>query len=36
MQEEMNKLLREGRIEYRHSIKSIEGVGSKSHDLGAK
>ena len=28
--------MREGRIESRHSIKSLEGVGSRSHDLGAE
>ena len=28
--------VREGRIESRHSIKSLEGIGSRSHDLGAK
>ena len=28
--------MREGRIEYRHSIKSLEGMGSSSHDLGAE
>ena len=26
--------MREGRIESRHSIKSLEGMGSSSHDLG--
>ena len=26
--------MREGIIEYRHSIKSLEGMGSSSHDLG--
>ena len=34
--EELNRLLREGRIESRHSIKSLEGMGSSSHDLGAE
>ena len=34
--EELNRSVREGRIESRHSIKSLEGMGSKSHDLGAK
>ena len=28
--------MREGRIESRHAIKSLEGVGSSSHDLGAE
>ena len=27
--------MREGRIEHWHSIKSLEGMGSSSHDLGA-
>ena len=27
---------REGRIEFRHSIRSLEGMGSSSHDLGAE
>ena len=31
--EELNRI--EGRIESRHSIKSLEGMGSRSHDLGA-
>ena len=34
--EELNRSLREGRIEYRHSNKSLEGMGSSSHDLGAE
>ena len=34
--EELNRSVREGRIESRHSIKSLEGVGSRSHDLGAE
>ena len=34
--EELNRSVREGRIEYRHSIKSLEGMGSNSHDLGAE
>ena len=34
--EELNKSVSEGRIEYRHSIKSLEGMGSRSHDLGAE
>ena len=28
--------MREGRIESRHSIKSLEEMGSSSHDLGAE
>ena len=28
--------MREGRIESRHSIKSLEGMESSSHDLGAE
>ena len=34
--EELNRSVREGRIESRHSIKSLEGMGSRSHDLGAE
>ena len=34
--EEVNRSVREGRIESRHSIKSLEGIGSSSHDLGAE
>ena len=34
--EDLNRSLREGRIESRHSIKSFEGMGSSSHDLGAE
>ena len=30
--EELNRSVREGRIESRHSIKSLEGMGSSSHD----
>ena len=33
--EELNRSVREGRIESRHSIKSMEGMGSRSHDLEA-
>ena len=33
---ELNRSEREGRIESRHSIKSLEGMGSSSHDLGAE
>ena len=34
--EELNRSVRKGRIESRHSIKSMEGMGSSSHDLGAE
>ena len=34
--EELNRPVREGRIESRHSIKCLEGMGSSSHDLGAE
>ena len=34
--EDLNRLVREGRIESRHSIKSLEGIGSSSHNLGAE
>ena len=34
--EELNRSVREGRIKYRHSIKSLEGIESRSHDLGAE
>ena len=34
--EEINRPVREGRIESRHSIKSLEVMGSSSHDLGAE
>ena len=34
--EELNRSVREGRIESRHSIKSLEGMGSSSHELGAE
>ena len=34
--EELKRSMREGRIESRHSIKSLEGMGSSSHDLGAE
>ena len=30
---ELNRSVREGRIESRHSIKSLEGMGTSSHDL---
>ena len=28
--------MREGRIKFRHSVKSLEGIGSRSNDLGAE
>ena len=34
--EELNRSVREGRIQSRHSIKSLEGMGSSSHDLVAE
>ena len=34
--EEVNRSVREGRIESRYSIKSLEGMRSSSHDLGAE
>ena len=34
--EELIRSVREGRIESRHSIKSLEGMGSSSHDKGAE
>ena len=34
--EGFNRSVRDGRIESRHSIKSLEGMGSSSHDLGAE
>ena len=34
--EELNRSVKEGRIESRHSIKSLEEMGSRSHDLGAE
>ena len=34
--EELNRSVREGRIESIHSIKRLEGIGSSSHDLGAE
>ena len=34
--EELNRLVREGRIESNHSIKSLGGMGSRSLDLGAE
>ena len=34
--EELNISVREGRMESRHYIKSLEGMGSSSNDLGAE
>ena len=34
--EELNRSVREGRVESRHSIKSLEGMGSSSRDLVAE
>ena len=34
--EELNRSVREGRIKSKHSIKSLEGMGSSSHDLRAE
>ena len=34
--EELNRSTSEGRTESRHSIKSLEEMGSMSHDLGAE
>ena len=34
--EELNRSVREGGIESRHSIKNLEGMGSRSHDLGVE
>ena len=34
--EELNRSVREWRMESRHSIKSFNGMGSSSHDLGAE
>ena len=34
--EEVNRSVREVRIESRHSIESLEGIGSSSNDLGAE
>ena len=33
--EDLNRSVREWGIESRHSTKSLEGMGSSSHDLGA-
>ena len=34
--EELNRSVIEGRIESRHSIKILDGMGSSSHDIGAE
>ena len=34
--EELNRSVREGRVEYRHYTKSLEVMGSSSHELGAE
>ena len=34
--EELNRSVREGTIKSRHSFKSLEGIGSRSYDLGAE
>ena len=34
--EELNRSVRDGRMGSRHSIKSLGGMGSSSHDLGAE
>ena len=34
--EELNRSVREGRIESIHYIKSLEWIGSMSHDVGAE
>ena len=34
--EELNRSVREGRIDSSQSIESLEGMGSSSHDLGAE
>ena len=34
--EELNRSVREGRIESRHYVKSLEGMGSSSHDIRAE
>ena len=34
--EELNRSLRERKVESRHSIKSLDGKGSRSHDSGAE
>ena len=34
--EKLNRSVKEERIESRHCMKSLEGIGSSSHDLGAE
>ena len=34
--EDLNRSVREGRIESIHSIRSLERMGSSSHDIGAE
>ena len=34
--EELNRSVREWRIESRHSIRSLKGMGSRSHELGTE
>ena len=34
--EDLNRSVREGRIESRHSVKSFEGMGSRTRDIGAE
>ena len=34
--EKLNRSVREGRIESKHSIKSLKWMGSMSHDLGTE
>ena len=36
VREELNRSVREGRINSRHSSKSLVGIGSRSRDLGAE
>ena len=34
--DELNRSVGEWRIEWRHSIRSLEGMGSRPHDIGAE
>ena len=34
--EELNRLVRDGRVESRHYMKSMEGMESRSHDFGSE
>ena len=36
VREALNRSVREGRIESNHSIKSFEGMGSRTHNLGTE